>query len=68
MRKQLAEYCDQYDDCNVPHRWPDNRAPGKLVSWQRNQRMKFDQDLNATMTKERVTALESMGFVWKIRS
>jgi hypothetical protein len=67
MRKQLADYCNQYGDCNVPQTWPDNKELGRWVSRQRHHRMKFDQGLHANITKERIMALESMGFVWKIR-
>jgi uncharacterized membrane protein YjdF len=67
MRKQLADYCSQYGDCNVPNKWPDNKELRNWVGTQRNQKRKFDQGLHANITKERIMALESMGFVWKIR-
>jgi dephospho-CoA kinase len=68
MRKQLVKYCDQYGDCKVPKKWPDNRALGHWVGTQRKEKKKLDQGLHARITKERIMALESMGFVWKIRS
>jgi hypothetical protein len=64
MRKQLAEYCDQYGDCKVPTRWPDNRALGQWVSMQRMLKKKFDRGLHASITKERIASLDSMGFSW----
>ena len=65
MRKQLAEYRNQYGDCNVPVGWPDNKSLGNWVQRQRLCKGKFDQDmLFSHLTKERIVALDSLGFVW----
>jgi hypothetical protein len=58
IRKQLADYCDQYGDCNVPAGWPDNRVLGQWVATQRKEKNKLDQGLYASITKERIASLD----------
>ena len=64
MRKQLADYRDQYGDCNVPQKWPNSKQLANWVSKQRSEKRKFDQGLHAKITKVRIAALDSMDFSW----
>ncbi len=66
MRKELADYRSHFGDCKVPNKWLDNKELGNWVKVQRTEKRKFDQGLCAStrITKERITALDSMGFSW----
>jgi len=55
--RELAQYKDQYGDCNVPRNCP-NRA---LVFWIMNQRQ-FRK--RGKLSAEQISQLDELGFIW----
>ena len=64
--KSLCEYQEEHGHCLVPHFYPPNPA---LARWVKRQRYSYkilqtSQDKTSSMTPERISALESIGFCW----
>lgn len=58
MFAALVAYKQAHEHCNVPHRWPENRAFGNWVALQRTLARK------GHLPKERLARLDDLGFHW----
>lgn len=58
MYSALLTYKQSYGNCDVPHRWPSNRAFGNWVALQRTLSRK------GKLSKERMIRLDHLGFRW----
>jgi hypothetical protein len=58
MYAALAQYRKEYGECNVPHKWPKNRA---LARWVRTMRLLKRRN---QLTEARIRQLDKLGFVW----
>lgn len=63
MFERLKEYKKEYGDCLVPIKYEDDP---QLGNWVRNQRQQSTMD--DKMKKERHDKLNSIGFVWRVRT
>jgi hypothetical protein len=62
--RELKRFRKEHGHCLVPLNWPSNHS---LAHWVKRQRYQFRmkrEGKHSTLTAERQTALESMGFVW----
>ena len=60
MFAELVGYKEVHGDCNVPRGWPENL---QLATWVGTQRTKKE-----TLTADRVSRLEALGFDWDPRA
>ena len=79
MFQKLQEYKLEKGDCNVPHRWKEDRRLGRFVNKLREKKSELKKKgldweepkkgrlTSRTLTKDRVDMLESMGFVWSFK-
>ena len=63
MFERLQEYKEEHGDCLVPHRYKEDRQLGEWVTEQRKR-----GSLDGPMNQERRDKLNSIGFVWRVRS
>jgi hypothetical protein len=63
----LMDYRNHYGHCNVPSNYPANRQLAVWVKRQRRQYKFFWDGKASNMSKERITALETIGFEWELR-
>ena len=81
MFQKLQEYKLEKGDCNVPHRYKDDRRLGKWVNKMREKKMEMlkrgmdyeepqpnRKSTSRTLTKERVEKMEELGFVWSFKT
>jgi len=64
---ELLEYKKIHGDCLVPQRYPQNPQLGVWVNKQRAEYKLFKEGKKSSMTKERIQALEAVGFIWAKR-
>jgi len=65
--EQLCEFRQKHGDCLVPQKYPKNPELGR---WVQKQRYNYKLSLKgeaSSLSKGRVCALESIGFVWVVR-
>ena len=63
----LCSYKEKFGDCRVPHNYEDNGVNlGNWVRTQRQQYRKREQGEHSTITLERITKLEAIGFEWEV--
>jgi hypothetical protein len=62
--EELCHYRQENGHCLVPHTYGANLALARWVKRQRYQYKLMVEGKQSTMTPERVTALEDIGFVW----
>jgi hypothetical protein len=62
--EELCEYRHTMGHCLVPHTYGENLPLARWVKRQRYQYKLMVENKQSTMTDERVTALEDIGFVW----
>jgi hypothetical protein len=62
--EELCEYRHSMGHCLVPHTYGENLPLARWVKRQRYQYKLMVENKQSTMTDERVTALEDIGFVW----
>jgi hypothetical protein len=62
--EELCEYRHNMGHCLVPHTYGENLPLARWVKRQRYQYKLMVEGKQSTMTDERVTALEDIGFVW----
>jgi Helicase associated domain len=62
--QELCDYRDEFGHCLVPHTYNENLALARWVKRQRYQYKLMIEAKSSTMTQDRVTALEDIGFVW----
>ena len=61
---ELLAYAAEHGDCNVPRRFEANRELGTWVGTQRQQYRLLMEGKRSSMTEERITRLNEIGFVW----
>jgi len=64
MYLQLKDFSETNGHCRVPQQYPKNPKLGLFVKAQRRQYRLMVQGKKSTLTHERLTALESLGFLW----
>ena len=62
--QELWAYCKQHGHCQVPHTHTQDPALARWVKRQRYQYKLKTEGKPSTMTDERITVLENIGFVW----
>lgn len=62
--KELVEYKQLHGHCQVPHGYKPNPTLARWAKRQRYQFKLFQEKKPSTMTEERITDLEKLGFVW----
>jgi Helicase associated domain len=65
---ELVVYKEKYGDCKVPQHFKENKALGKWVAKQREQYKIMHRGQHSFLTPYRKEKLDSIGFVWQIRS
>lgn len=60
--EELRAFKEVHGHCEVPQRYKHNKSLGKWIGYQRNLYDKKEKRL----TKERINALESIGFRWRL--
>jgi hypothetical protein len=66
--EELIEFRNHFGHCLVPNAFPDNPALAQWVKRQRYQYKLKTEAKRSTMSDERITALEEIGFVWDSHS
>ena len=64
--RELTEYKEKFGSCMVPTRYDDNPKLGTWVHRQRRQYKMFQSHKPSHITRERISALEKLGFVWRV--
>ena len=62
--QELREFLNSHGHILVPSRWEENHQLGRWVSNQRVQYRRFQAGQRSTLTEERISRLEAIGFVW----
>lgn len=65
---ELIEYKKVHGHCQVPHGYKPNPALARWTKRQRYQYKLFQDNKSSTMTEERISSLEDLGFVWDSHS
>jgi hypothetical protein len=65
---ELLEYKNKHADCKVPQHYRDNKALGKWVAKQREQHKLLKKGQHSFLTPYRLEKLNTIGFVWAVRS
>lgn len=65
--EELKEYKAQFGDCLVPSNYEENPQLGPWVMNQRNQYKRFTMNQPSWITKEKIDALDTLGFIWESR-
>lgn len=63
---ELVQYKHVHGDCDVPQQYEQNKALGKWVSKQREQYRNREQGKKSSLTDERMSQLDDIGFTWII--
>jgi hypothetical protein len=66
--QELIEYKGKHNDCKVPQHYKENRALGKWVAKQREQFKLLKKGQHSFLTPYRLEKLNTIGFVWQIRT
>jgi hypothetical protein len=66
-KAELLDYRAQYGHCNVPSNYSPNRQLAVWVKRQRRQYKFFCDAKPSSMTTDRISTLESLGFEWELR-
>lgn len=61
---ELAAFQHEHGHCRVPKRYQRNKRLANWVSKQRQEHRKFCNGLKASITSERIAALDQIGFCW----
>ena len=61
---ELKDYRKKYGNCNVPINYQNNKQLGQWVHNQRKEYKKFQKGEHSQLTKERISKLKSIDFVW----
>jgi hypothetical protein len=62
--RELKEYQQRHDKCTIPTNYTQNPKLGTWVHHQRREYRKFKEGKPCHITKERIQALELVGFAW----
>ena len=57
---ELIKYKEQFEDCNVPDQWTENK---QLAKWVGRQRGDYRKEI---LSEDRIKRLEEIGFVWEL--
>jgi hypothetical protein len=63
---QLADYKKKNGDCDVPCQFEGYKNLGKWADNQRQQYKLYKDNKECSMTKERICAMEDLGFKWRL--
>ena len=63
--QELQQYKAKEGHCIVPRTYSESKQLGIWVSTQRAQYRLFKEGKQSSMTDDRISALESFGFIWK---
>ena len=63
---ELQEFRYSYGHTRVPRQWEENRQLGHWVTNQRVQYRRLREGRHSTLTEERISRLEGIGFVWNV--
>ena len=66
--QNLKKYATKEGHCNVPRIYSENKQLGMWVSNQRSQYRRLQEGKQSTMTEDKKSLLEFIGFVWELRS
>ncbi|KAL7491914.1 hypothetical protein ACHAWT_001353 [Skeletonema menzelii] len=61
---QLLQYKAKFGNCHVPTKFKENTALGRWVSQQRAEYKKLCKGEKTSLTTERISKLDSIGFAW----
>lgn len=61
---ELVAFQQEHGHCRVPKRYQRNKPLANWVSKQRQEHRKFCNGLKASITSERIAALDQIGFCW----
>eukprot|EP00586_Coscinodiscus_wailesii_P003168 CAMPEP_0172489756 /NCGR_PEP_ID=MMETSP1066-20121228/19962_1 /TAXON_ID=671091 /ORGANISM="Coscinodiscus wailesii, Strain CCMP2513" /LENGTH=862 /DNA_ID=CAMNT_0013257847 /DNA_START=239 /DNA_END=2827 /DNA_ORIENTATION=+ len=64
--EELKDFKSREGHCNVPQRYDDNPCLGTWVNTQRRQFRRFMNREESPMTRQRIEALERIGFEWRL--
>ena len=64
--EELQTYKEVHGHCNVPMRYKPNKSLGKWVHHQRDKYRQEERGTKSSLTKDRIVALESIGFRWRV--
>lgn len=64
---ELRAYCFENGNCNIPHNYEKNPELANWVKNQRRQRKLYQEGKPSNITKERIDALNTLGFTWEHR-
>ena len=62
--QELLDFRQEHGHCRVPKRYAANKSLANWVSKQRQERRKYFQGKKASITPDRIKALEEVGFCW----
>ena len=65
---ELCAYRKQRGHCQVPQHFNENESLARWVKRQRYQYKIQQEGKSSTMTDERITVLENIGFIWDSHS
>jgi len=65
---ELVEYKEKHGDCKVPYNFEKMNGLGKWAAKQRQQYKALKEGKHSTMTPCRLEKLNSVGFVWQVRT
>mmetsp|Transcript_19242 Transcript_19242/g.41349 ORF Transcript_19242/g.41349 Transcript_19242/m.41349 type:complete len:330 (+) Transcript_19242:155-1144(+) len=65
---ELRHYRSNYGNCDVPYHFEENPKLAVWVKCQRRQYKLFMEGKHSSMTHERISDLETLGFRWELRS
>lgn len=65
--RELQEYLQEHGDCIVPTHYATNKALASWVKSQRKQYKMFRDGKASSMTAERISQLDMLGFTWELR-
>lgn len=66
--EEILKYKEQYGHCNVSCNFKENPQLGSWVKCQRRQYKNYIGGKRSSMTLDRIEKLESIGFLWEVRS
>jgi hypothetical protein len=64
---EITAFCEKHGHCNVPSKYPQNPQLSIWVKCQRRQFKLYLEKKKSNMTRERISKLSSIGFVWTPR-
>ena len=66
LQEELLAYHKQHGNSHVPTKYKENTALGRWVSTQRSEYNKYRKGSKSSMTQDKITQLEKVGFAWAV--